>query len=592
MLSLDNAFSFEDIKDFSNRVKRRLKFDDDLDYTVEPKYDGLAIEFTYKKGVLDKASTRGDGYEGEDVTNNIRTIKEVPLKILGEVVPEEIDIRGEVYMNVKEFEALNKKREKKGESAFANPRNAAAGSLRQLDSSVTASRGLHLACYGLGFAKGIDFKNQGEFIDWLRESRFPVPVMLEKVTGIDKVLAHIKEIGDKRTDFPFEADGAVIKVNEFELQKALGVKTKEPRWAIAYKFAAHYGTTKILDIERSVGRLGTITPVASLEPVRIGGVVVSSSTLHNWDEIERKDIRIGDTVVVERAGDVIPHVVSVDKDKRTGKEKLFPPPQNCPACGAMVEQVAGEVSYRCIGLNCTKQVQEKIKHYASRAAMDIEGLGAKNINLLYTNELVKHFIDIYKLKKKNLLLLPRFAEKSAQNLIDAINRSKETTLARFLYSLGIIHVGAYTAKLLAKNFKSIEDLNHIEVDRIIDIKHMGEKSADSVSRFFNDIENLNALKELEELGLKIENLDYEGGVVEKRPLYGLTFVITGSMPQGRKEVEALIESMGGHASGSVSKKTDYLVLGESPGSKLNKAESLGVKTISYDQLIEMAKEEG
>lgn len=587
MLSLDNAFSFEDIKDFSNRVKRRLKFADDLDYTVEPKYDGLAIEFTYKKGVLDKASTRGDGYEGEDVTHNIITIKEVPLKIFGQDVPEEIDIRGEVYMNVKEFEALNKKRERKGESPFANPRNAAAGSIRQLDSSIAASRGLHLACYGLGFTKGIDFKSQSEFIKWLRESRFPVPVMLEKVTGIDKVLEHVKEIEDKRTDFPFEADGAVIKVNEFKLQQALGEKTKEPRWAIAYKFAAHYGTTKILDIERSVGRLGTITPVASLEPVRIGGVVVSSSTLHNWDEIERKDIRIGDTVVVERAGDVIPHVISVDKDKRKGKKKPFPPPQNCPVCGSTVEQVAGGVAYRCIGLNCTAQVQEKIKHYASRAAMDIEGLGAKNINLLYSNELVKHFVDIYELSKEDLLSLPRFAEKSAQNLIDAIKRSKETTLARFLYSLGIIHVGAYAAKILAKHFERIQDLEHIGVERIIEIKQMGTKSAESVSRFFNDSENLNALKKLEELGLKIENLDYEGGSVEKRPFDGLTFVITGTMPQSRKEVEGLIEKMGGHASGSVSKKTDYLVLGESPGSKLNKAQSLGIKTISYDRLMEM-----
>lgn len=591
MLSLDNAFSFEDIKKFSTRIKRRLKFNDDLDYTVEPKYDGLAIEFTYKNGVLDKASTRGDGEEGEDVTHNIRTIKEVPLRILGQDVPEEIDIRGEVYMNVKEFAALNKKRERKGESPFANPRNAAAGSIRQLDSSITASRGLHLACYGLGFTKGIDFKSQSEFINWLKESRFPVPAMLEKVTGIDKVLDHVKKIEDKRTDFPFEADGAVIKVNEFNLQQTLGEKTKEPRWAIAYKFAAHYGTTKILDIERSVGRLGTITPVASFEPVRIGGVVISSSSLHNWDEIKRKDIRIGDTVVVERAGDVIPHVISVDKDKRKGDSKQFLPPKNCPVCGSMVEQVDGGVAYRCVGLNCTAQVQEKIKHYASRAAMDIEGLGAKNINLLYSTGLVKHFVDIYELKKKELLSLPRFAEKSAQNLIDAIERSKETTLARFLYSLGIIHVGTYTAKLLAKHFEKIKDLEHVGVEQIIAIKHMGTKSAESVSRFFNDMKNLNALKKLEDLGLEIENLDYEGGVVEKRPLDGLTFVITGSMPQGRKDVEALIERMGGHASGSVSKKTDYLVLGDSPGSKLDKAQSLGVKTISYDQLIDMAKEE-
>jgi len=591
MLSLDNAISVDEVREFDQRVKRFLKSDEEVEYTVEPKYDGLAIELSYRHGLLYKASTRGDGYEGEDVTQNVKTIKSVPLKIEGvEKIPEEIDIRGEVYMDIEEFEALNKEKEEKGEPLFANPRNAAAGSVRQLDSSITASRRLHLACYGIGAVKGIEFKTQWEFIQWLKKARFPVPAIVKLAEGIEEVINAIKEIEEKREDFPFDTDGSVIKVNEFRLQRLLGVKTREPRWAIAYKFAAHQGTSKIKEIIASVGRTGVITPVAFLEPVRIGGVVVSRSTLHNWDEIERKDIRVGDTVVVERAGDVIPHVVSVVKDKRTGKEKPFPPPERCPVCGSRVEREEGGVAFRCIGLNCPAQVQERIKHYTSRAAMDIEGLGEKNVELLYSKGLVKHFVDIYKLKKEELLKLPRFAEKSAQNLIDAIEKSKKTTLARFIYSLGILHVGEYAAKLLAKNFRRLEDLYKVKPERIMEIKQMGEKSARSISRFFNDPENLRTLETLKSLGLRISNPDFEGKRVEKRPLEGLTFVITGTLPKPRKEVEELIESMGGHASGSVSKSTNYLIVGEDPGSKLNKAKSLGVRTISYDELLKMIRE--
>jgi DNA ligase (NAD+) len=588
MLSLDNAFSVDEVKEFDERVKRFLKSDEKVEYTVEPKYDGLAIELTYREGRLYRASTRGDGYEGEDVTQNIKTIKSVPLKIeVVDKVPEEIDIRGEVYMDIEEFEALNREREKKGESLFANPRNAAAGSVRQLDSSVTASRKLHLSCYGIGAVKGMDFKAQWEFIRWLEKARFPVPAVVKLANGIGEAITLIKEIEDKRKDFSFETDGSVIKVNEFKIQRLLGVKTREPRWAIAYKFPAHQGTTKIKEIIASVGRTGVITPVAFLEPVRIGGVTVSRSTLHNWDEIERKDIRIGDTIVVERAGDVIPHVVTVVKERRTGKEKHFPPPKKCPVCGSAVEREEGGVAFRCIGLNCAAQVQERIKHYASRAAMDIEGLGEKNVELLYSKGLINHFVDIYKLKKQNLLELPRFAEKSAQNLIDAIEKSKKTTLARFLYSLGILHVGEYAARLLARNFKRLEDLYKVEPERIIEIRQMGEKIADSIAKFFGDHENLRTLETLKSLGLKISNPDFTGKRVEKRPLDGLTFVITGTLPKARKEAEELIESMGGHASGSVSKSTDYVVVGEDPGSKLKKAEAFGVKTISYEDLLKM-----
>ncbi len=588
MLSLDNAFSYDEVKEFEKRVKRFLGTDAVIEYTVEPKYDGLAIELTYRDGLLFRASTRGDGYEGEDVTQNIRTIKSMPLKI-AEVskIPAEIDIRGEVYMDIEEFEALNREREQKGEPVFANPRNAAAGSVRQLDSSITAARKLHLACYGIGTVKGIEFKSQLEFFKWLEKTRFPVPSVVKPGKGIDEVIHLIREIEEKRSTFPFETDGAVIKVNDFELQRLLGVKTREPRWAIAYKFPAHQGTTRIKDIIPSVGRTGVITPISMLEPVRIGGVTVSRSTLHNWDEIERKDIRVGDTVVVERAGDVIPHVVMVIKEKRTGKEKTFHIPEKCPVCGSKIVREEGEVAVRCVGLNCPAQVQERIRHFASRGALDIEGLGEKNVELLYSSGLVNHFVDMYRLKKEDLLKLPRFAEKSARNLIDAIERSKHITLARFLYALGILHVGEYASKLLAKNFEKLEDLYEISTERIIKIKQMGEKIASSVSDFFKDPENIKTLKTLKSLGLKITNPDFKGKEKGERPLEGLTFVITGTLPRPRNEVEELIESLGAHASSLVSKSTDYVIVGENPGSKLQKAQSLGVKTISYEELLKI-----
>lgn len=592
MLSLDNAFSHDEVREFDERVRRFLKTEKEIEYTVEPKYDGLAMELTYKNGILYKASTRGDGYEGEDVTQNIRTIRAVPLRIEEAEMPQRIDIRGEVYMDIREFEALNRERERQGEPAFANPRNAAAGSVRQLDPAITVKRKLHLACYGIGAVEGAAFGSQWEFIMWLEKARFPVPSMMRIVKGIDKVIDVIREIEGKRNTFSFEADGAVIKVNEFELQKALGIKTREPRWAMAYKFPAHQGTTRINDIIASVGRTGTITPVAFLEPVRIGGVTVSRSTLHNWDEIERKDIRIGDTVIVERAGDVIPHVVAVIKDKRTGREKHVHPPVTCPVCGSAVEKDEGGVAFRCIGLNCTAQVQERIRHYASRAAMDIAGLGEKNVELLFSKGLIRHFEDIYRLKKEDLLELPRFAQKSAQNLIEAIEKSKTTTLARFLYALGIIHVGEYAARLLGRNFRDIEALYHVQPDRIVMIKQMGEKIADSVSRFFNDAGNLRTLATIKSEGVNISNPDYEIVSSEKRTLEGMTFVVTGTLPRSRKEVEELIERRGGHAAGSVSKSTNYLVVGDDPGSKLRKAQALGIKTISYDELVDMIKSEG
>jgi DNA ligase (NAD+) len=592
MLSLDNAFSVDELREFDQRVKKLIKSGEDLEYTVEPKYDGLAIELTYRGGLLYRASTRGDGYEGEDVTHNIRTIREVPLKMEGIPASEEVDIKGEVYMEVEEFEALNRERGKRGETLFANPRNAAAGSVRQLDPSITASRKLHVACYGVGAARGMELKTQWGLIEALRKARFPVPAVVRKAEDIEGAIDAVREIEDRRKDFPFEADGAVIKVNDMALQRRLGAKTREPRWAIAYKFAAHQGTTKIRKISASVGRTGTLTPVAFLEPVKIGGVTVSRSTLHNWDEIERKDIREGDHVVVERAGDVIPHVIKVLKEKRTGSENKVHVPEKCPVCGSKVVRQEEEVAIRCVGLNCPAQAREKLRHFAGRAAMDIEGLGEKNIELLYSKGLVRHFTDIYDLTKDDLLGLPRFAEKSAQNLMDAIENSKEATLDRFLLALGILYVGEYAAKLLARNFENLEDLFNVSAERVMEIKQIGDKTARSVEDFFNDRENLRTLDELKSRGLRITNPDFQRRTKGRAALEGLTIVVTGTLPRQRKEVEDMIEAMGGHASSSVSGSTDFVVVGENPGSKLRKARELDVRALSYDEFLAEIKKRG
>jgi DNA ligase (NAD+) len=583
MLSLGNAFSYEEIREFDGRVKRFLTSDDEVEYTVEPKYDGLAMELAYKNGILATAATRGDGFVGEDVTTNVRTIKAIPVRITGvDPIPEEIDVRGEVYMEIREFEKLNRMREMGEEALFANPRNAAAGSVRQLDSSITAKRKLHMACYGLGATTGIEFTSHTDFLDWLKKAHFPTPARLYRVRGIEQVIDAVRKIEAERSALPFETDGAVIKVNDFGLQTKLGYKTREPRWAIAFKFAAHQATTIIDDIVPSVGRTGAITPIAMLKPVPIGGVTVSRCSLHNWDEIERKDIRIGDTAVIERAGDVIPHLVTVVFEKRSGQERKFPPPKHCPVCGSDVIREEGEAAYRCVGLNCEAQVLEKIRHYASRGAMDIEGLGEKSVELLYSTGLVKHFDDLYRIRKEDLIELPRFAEKSAQNLINAIEASKITTLARFLYALGIIHVGEYAARLLAKNFEQLEDLYHLRREQVLEIKQVGDKLADSLSQFFNDKENLRTLATLKKLGLSLSNPDYSppGKEAKEGPLAGLTIVITGTLSRPRKELEDLIESLGGHAAGSVSKKTSYVLAGEEAGSKLDKAKELGVRVIT------------
>ncbi len=591
MLSLDNAFSIEELREFDARIKRLLGTNESIEYTVEPKYDGLAVELSYKNGVFFKAGTRGDGYVGEDITQNIKTIKAIPLRIEGvDKVPDEIDIRGEVYMNIDEFERINKERQKRGEPVFANPRNAASGSVRQLDPSITASRKLHMACYGIGYYAGIEIKSQFDFIEWLRKARFPIPAYIKIARGVDEVINAIKELEKIRQTYPFETDGAVVKVNDFELQKRLGTKTREPRWAIAYKYPAHQGITRLINILSSVGRTGVITPVAILEPVRIGGVTVSKSTLHNWDEIKRKNIKIGDYVIVERAGEVIPHIIGVVIDRRTGNETEPEAPAHCPICGAKIVREPGEVALKCINLNCPAQVEERIKHFASRRAMNIEGLGDKTVSLLHERGLIKNFVDIYKLKQDHLRDLPSFAELSSKKLIKAIERSKRTTLARFIYALGISQVGEYAAKLLAEHFRTIEDLYHVKMEQLIKIPQIGEKTARAIEQFFNNEENLEAIDELKRMGLTVENPDYQ----EKEkplPIKGLTFVITGTLPRPRHEVQEIIEQAGGRVSSSVSRNTDYLVVGEDPGSKLTKAQELGVKTVSFEELLKLIRQD-
>ncbi|WP_028845241.1 NAD-dependent DNA ligase LigA [Thermodesulfovibrio thiophilus] len=591
MLSLDNAFSIEELREFDARIKRLLGTNESIEYTVEPKYDGLAVELSYKNGVFFKAGTRGDGYVGEDITQNIKTIKAIPLRIEGvDKVPDEIDIRGEVYMNIDEFERINKERQERGEPVFANPRNAASGSVRQLDPSITARRKLHMACYGIGYYSGIEIKSQFDFIEWLRKARFPIPAYIKIARGVDEVINAIKELERIRQTYPFETDGAVVKVNDFELQKRLGTKTREPRWAIAYKYPAHQGITRLINILSSVGRTGVITPVAILEPVRIGGVTVSKSTLHNWDEIKRKNIKIGDYVIVERAGEVIPHIIGVVIDRRTGNETEPEAPAHCPICGAKIVREPGEVALKCINLNCPAQVEERIKHFASRRAMNIEGLGDKTVSLLHERGLIKNFVDIYKLKQDHLRDLPGFAELSSKKLIEAIERSKRTTLARFIYALGISQVGEYAAKLLAEHFRTIEDLYHVKMEQLIKIPQIGEKTARAIEQFFNNEENLEAIDELKRMGLTVENPDYQ----EKEkplPIKGLTFVITGTLPRPRHEVQEIIEQAGGRVSSSVSRNTDYLVVGEDPGSKLTKAQELGVKTVSFEELLKLIRQD-
>ena len=598
MLSLDNGFKDQDILDFDSRLKRFLQNDSPIEYNVEPKMDGLAVELVYERGKLVVASTRGDGQIGENITQNIKTILTVPLTLMepskGLSVPDILEVRGEVYMEIDAFRILNRERIERDLPPFANPRNAAAGSLRQLDSRITAKRPLNMFCYGVGQITGTQFKTHYDLMVYLQELGLRVNRPYIRVChDTDETIEYCHYLEEVRHQFPFEIDGAVIKVNKLGLQNRLGQTTRSPRWALAYKFRPTQGTTKVLKIDVQVGRTGALTPVAHLEPVEIGGVTVRRATLHNQEEIESKDIREMDTVIVQRAGDVIPEVVKSVISKRDGSEKRFVMPDRCPVCGEEAVKKAGEAVLRCPNVNCPAQVKASLKHFVSKGAMDIDGLGEKIISQMLEKGLIKEEADLYSLSFDDLIQLEKVEQKAANNLLNAIEKSKKTTLAKFINALGIRHVGEHVAALLASHFGTLKGLQEatkeqLQYNKIEDtgVKGVGEVIADSIVSYFEEESNRKTIERLIKSGIEFERAPSLSSV----PFEGKTFVITGSLSyMKRSEAKELITQHGGRLSSSLTKGTDYLVVGESPGSKLQKANELGISIISEEQFLDMFK---
>jgi DNA ligase (NAD+) len=582
MLSLANAFDETEAKEFDKRVKKFLGTSSDIEYVTEPKLDGLAVELVYERGQFVVGSTRGDGLNGENITQNLRTIKTIPLQLIRKEisVPERLEVRGEVIMQLKRFRELNQKREELGEPLFANPRNAAAGSVRQLDSKITAERPLEIYCYGIGEVRGRTFKTHWEVLQTLSKWGLRINPNIRRDKHIEDVIEYYHEMNEKREKLPYEIDGIVIKVNQLDLQGRLGEISRSPRWALAFKFQPKQETTKILDIIVQVGRTGALTPVAVMEPVKVGGVEVSRATLHNQDEIDKKDVRIGDTVVIQRAGDVIPEVVQVIESKRTGKEKKFRMPSKCPVCDADV--IKEEAIHRCIGLDCPAQLKGRIKHFASKRAMDIEGLGVKLIDQLVDKGLVKDVADIYYIEKEQLIELERMADKSAQNIIDAIEASKTKPLSKFLYSLGIRQVGETTAEDLARRFSRLDDFFHLSEEDLREVEGIGPEVSASVYQFFRDKKNKESIERLKKAGVTVIEPKVKG------KLAGKILVFTGALKSfGRDEARNIVESMGGMTTSSISKKVDFVVVGEDPGSKFNKAKELGIKILTEEEFKKM-----
>ncbi len=592
MLSLDDAFKEEEVIEFDRRIKRFLGLPEEalLEYTVEPKMDGLAVELVYEDGVLTVGSTRGDGYVGEDVTNNLKTIKSIPLRLFrhqGLPIPKRLDARGEVFMEKEKFKKLNEERLARGEPPFANPRNAAAGSLRQLDPNVTARRPLDIFFYGVGRVEGYTFKTQWEILTTLPKWGLKTNPYCRLVKGIKEAIAYHHEMEKRREELPYEVDGIVIKVNDLSLWEKLGTKARSPRYALAYKFEPTQVTTQVLDIVVQVGRTGAVTPVAVLKPVKVGGVIVSRATLHNEDEIRRKDIRIGDWVLVQRAGDVIPEVVMPIKDRRTGKERPFEMPRTCPVCGSQLVRKPGEAVWRCPNKNCYAQLVRHLQHFASRNAMDIEGLGEKVARALVDAGLVRDVADLYYLKVEDLLQLPGFALKKAQNLYNAIQKSKKTTLARFLYALGIRHVGEVVAQILAEHFKSLDKLQKATVADLMSIPGIGPEVAQSIVEFFRNPRNQRTLEKLIKAGITFEDVK-EGEEAEEKPLKGLTFVFTGALKSmTREEAKKRVQALGGKVASDVSRRVDIVVVGDKPGSKFQRAQRLGLKIIGEEEFLRL-----
>lgn len=583
MQSLSDVFSKEELFDFDERVKNALG-EGKYEYVVEMKIDGLSVSLEYENGKFFRGSTRGDGNIGENITENLKTVKSIPLEIKN--APEFLEVRGEVYMPQKSFERLNEERELEGESLFANPRNAAAGSLRQLDSSVTAKRNLDIFIFNIQQITGKELTSHSEGLDYLEDLGFKVSPRRKIFGNIEDVYNEILSIGDDRGELPFDIDGVVIKVNSLAQRELLGSTTKVPRWAVAYKFPAEIKETKVLDIIVQVGRTGVVTPNAVFAPVKVAGSTVSRATLHNEDYIKEKDIRIGDTVRIRKAGDIIPEVVEVVFDARSETSVPYEMPKVCPACGEKLVREEGEAAIRCISQECPAQTVRQIIHFASRDAMDIEGLGSEIVEQLIDEKLIIDIADLFELKFEQVVELERFAAKSAQNLIDAIEKVKGNNLDKLLFGLGIRHIGVKAAKSLAKNFKNIDGIIGAKAEEIAEIEDFGEIMAKSVKAYFEKETNLEIIERLKALGV---NTEYESDAVSEI-FKGKTFVLTGTLPTlKRSEAQKIIEENGGKASGSVSAKTDFVVAGEEAGSKLKKANDLGIKVITEEEFLAMLK---
>lgn len=593
MQSLANAFSSEELRAFDQRVKKIIP-QQRLKYVSELKIDGLAVALVYENGLFVRGATRGDGVTGEEVTSNLRTVKAIPLKLFGEDIPPRIEVYGEVYIRKSDFKKLNEERIKKGESLFANPRNAAAGSVRQLDPRITAQRHLDTFIYRATFPEGNKFNTHMEVLSYLKKIGFKVNPHIKLCRDIEVAINYCQEWIEKKEEMDYEIDGMVIKVNSLRMREELGSTTRSPRWAVAYKFPAQQEITKVTDIILQVGSTGAITPVAELEEVTISGSVVKRATLHNQDEIRRKDIRIGDTVLIQKAGEVIPEVVKVIKGKRTGKEKKFVMPTLCPTCGEEVERSEGEVVYRCINPACPDQVRGRIRHFASRNAMDIEGLGPAIIDQLVEKNLIKDISDLYFLKRDDLLSLERMAEKSADNLLKAIEESKKKSLANLIYGLEIRYVGVHTSEVITRYYSALDKFKKASLEELIKINEIGPKIAESTIHFFKEKENLAIIERLRKADLNFSQ-EEEKARKEKvvQILAGKQFVLTGTLKDfTRTQAKEIISELGGRVTGSVSKKTDYVIAGEDPGSKYQKAQKLGVTIINEEEFKKLITKNG
>lgn len=582
MLSLSNAYSDKDLKDFDKRVRELA--DDSVEYVVEFKIDGLSVGLTYKNGVFEKGATRGNGVVGEDITENLRTVKTIPLKIND---TEEVVVRGEVYISKQNFEKINELQEEQGLQLFANPRNLAAGTLRQLDSKLTAKRPLDIFIFNLEYIENTNLKSHSESLEYLKNLGFKVSTDYKVCSNIEGVIEYIEYWTENRSKLPFEIDGMVIKVNDLQQREVMGYTAKSPRWAIAYKFPAEQKKTKLIDIIVEVGRTGTITPTAILEPVRLAGTTVSRATLHNEDYINEKDIKIGDTVLVQKAGDIIPQVVQVVKDDRDGNEIEFKFPDKCPVCSEPTVRLEGEAAVKCINISCPAQIRRGIIHFASRDAMNIEGLGESIVGLLLDNNIIKDIADLYYIKKEDVINLERMGEKSAENLIKAIEKSKQNELYRLINGLGIKYIGVKGAKVLAKNFDSLDEIINADAVQLTNLEEFGDIMANSVVEFFKEEKNMTVINKLKEAGVNTESIKNKDESIVNI-FEGMKIVLTGTLPTlKRNDAKEMIEARGGKATSSVSKSTTFVLAGEEAGSKLTKANELGVKVIDEAKFLDI-----